>query len=66
MAFDETGQATSYERRIEICGRAYRLLTEQAGFSGNDIVFDPNVLTVATGIEEHQNYALDFLRAVTQ
>ncbi len=64
MAFDETGQATSYERRIEICGRAYRLLTEQAGFSGNDIVFDPNVLTVATGIEEHQNYALDFLRAV--
>jgi 5-methyltetrahydrofolate--homocysteine methyltransferase len=63
MAFDERGQADNYERRIEICTRAYRLLTEQAGFAPEDIVFDPNILTVATGLEEHNNYAVDFIRA---
>ena len=63
MAFDEKGQADTFERRIEICSRSYRLLTEKAGFCGNEIVFDPNVLAVATGIAEHDAYALDFLRA---
>ena len=63
MAFDEQGQATSYERKTEICARAYRLLTEQAAFPPEDIVFDPAVLTVGTGISEHADYALDFIRA---
>ena len=63
MAFDEKGQADSFERRAEICSRAYRILTEQVGFPPEDIIFDPNVLTVATGIEEHNNYAVDFIRA---
>ena len=63
MAFDEKGQADTYERRIEICERAYRLLTEVVGFNPCDIIFDPNVLAVATGIEEHNNYAVDFIRA---
>ena len=63
MAFDERGQADNFERRIEICARAYRLLTEQAGFPPEDIIFDPNILTVATGLEEHNNYAVDFIRA---
>ena len=63
MAFDEKGQATSYERKIEICQRAYRLLVEKVGFNPHDIIFDPNVLAVATGMEEHNNYALDFIRA---
>ena len=63
MAFDEKGQADSFERKIEVCRRSYRLLTEQAHFPPQDIIFDPNVLTVATGIEEHNNYALDFIRA---
>lgn len=63
MAFDEKGQADTFERRIEICSRSYRLLTEKAGFCGNEIVFDPNVLAVATGLAEHDAYALDFLRA---
>jgi 5-methyltetrahydrofolate--homocysteine methyltransferase len=63
MAFDESGQADNFERRIAICERAYRILTEQAGFPPEDIVFDPNILTVATGIEEHNNYAVDFIRA---
>ncbi len=63
MAFDEQGQATTYERKIEICQRAYMLLTEKAGFPAEDIIFDPNVLAVATGMEEHANYALDFIRA---
>lgn len=61
MCFDEDGQAVSYERKIAIAERSYRLLTEKAGFSQNDIVIDPNILTIATGIEEHNNYALDFL-----
>lgn len=63
MAFDEKGQADTYERRIEVCARAYRLLTEQAGFLPQDIIFDPNVLAVATGMDEHNNYAVDFIRA---
>ncbi|MDR2627977.1 MAG: methionine synthase, partial [Dysgonamonadaceae bacterium] len=63
MAFDETGQADTYDRRIEICTRAYRLLTEKAGFNPQDIIFDPNILAIATGMEEHRNYANDFIRA---
>lgn len=63
MCFDEQGQATSYERRIEIAARAYKILTEQVGMNPLDIVFDPNVLTIATGMEEHNSYALDFIRA---
>ena len=63
MAFDETGQADTYARKIEICERAYKLLTEQAGFPPEDIVFDPNIFAVATGIEEHANYAVDFIEA---
>ena len=63
MAFDETGQADSYARRIEICKRAYDILVDQVGFPAQDIIFDPNILTVATGIEEHNNYAVDFIKA---
>ena len=63
MCFDEAGQATTYERRIEIAQRAYRLLTEEVGISAHDIIFDPNILAVATGIEEHNAYAIDFIRA---
>ncbi len=63
MAFDEEGQADSYERRIQICERAYRILTEDVGFSPQDIIFDPNILTVATGMEEHNNYAVDYIKA---
>jgi len=63
MAFDEAGQADSTERRQEICARAYRILTEEVGFSPEDIIFDPNVLTVGTGIEEHNRYALSFIEA---
>jgi 5-methyltetrahydrofolate--homocysteine methyltransferase len=63
MAFDERGQADSFERRIEVCKRCYDLLVEKAGFPPHDIIFDPNVLTVGTGIEEHNNYAVDFIRA---
>lgn len=63
MAFDEQGQADTYERKIEVCQRAYRLLVDKAGFNPNDIIFDPNVLAVATGMEEHNNYAVDFIRA---
>lgn len=65
MAFDERGQADSFERRTEICGRAYGILTQKAGFPPEDIVFDPNILTVATGLEEHNNYAVDFIRTVS-
>lgn len=63
MAFDEQGQADSYERKIAICERAYRLLVDVVHFNPHDIIFDPNVLAVATGIEEHNNYAVDFIRA---
>ena len=63
MAFDEKGQADTYERRIEICQRAYTLLTEQAQFPATDIIFDPNIFPVATGMEEHRRNALDFIEA---
>ena len=63
MAFDEDGQADSLERRTEVCGRAYRILTEEVGFPAEDIVFDPNVFAVATGIEEHASYGRDFIEA---
>lgn len=63
MAFDEKGQATTFERKIEVCGRAYRLLVEKAGYEPYEIIFDPNILAVATGIEEHAAYGLDFIRA---
>ncbi len=63
MAFDEKGQADTFERKIEVCERAYRILTEKVGFCPQDIIFDPNVLAVATGIEEHNNYAVDFIKA---
>jgi len=63
MAFDEQGQADTYERRISICTRAYKILTEQLQFSPEDIIFDPNIFPVATGIDEHRNYALDFFKA---
>src|ERR1700726_4812527 len=64
MAFDEQGQADNLARRKEICARAYRILTEDVGFPPEDIVFDPNILTVATGMEEHNNYAVDYIAAV--
>ena len=63
MAFDEQGQADTMERKIEICTRAYKILTEQVGFPPEDIIFDPNIFAVATGIEEHNNYGVDFIEA---
>jgi 5-methyltetrahydrofolate--homocysteine methyltransferase len=63
MAFDEQGQASTRDEKVRICTRAYRLLTERIGFPAEDIIFDPNILTVATGIEEHNNYAVDFFEA---
>ena len=63
MAFDEVGQADTADRKVEICQRAYKLLTEQVGFPPEDIIFDPNIFAVATGIEEHDNYAVDFIEA---
>ena len=63
MAFDETGQADTYQRKIEICERAYKVLVEKVGFNPNDIIFDPNIFAIATGIEEHNNYAVDFIEA---
>src|SRR3954470_6726490 len=63
MAFDENGQAATRDEKVRICTRAYRLLTEKIGFPATDIIFDPNILTVATGIEEHNNYAVDFFEA---
>ena len=63
MAFDEVGQADTFERKIEICERAYKLLTEKVGFPPEDIIFDPNIFAIATGIEEHNNYAVDFINA---
>ena len=63
MAFDENGQAANYEEKIRICGRAYKILVEEVGFPPEDIIFDPAVLTVGTGIEEHANYGVDFIRA---
>ncbi len=66
MAFDEDGQADTLERRVQICSRAYKLLTEEAGWDPSDIIFDPNVFAVATGIEEHDRYGLDFIEATRQ
>ncbi|MCG8328222.1 MAG: methionine synthase [Chitinophagales bacterium] len=66
MAFDETGQADTTERKVEICARAYRILTEQVGFKPQDIIFDPNIFAVATGIEEHNEYAVHFIEATRQ
>src|SRR5262249_39822243 len=63
MAFNKKGQADNFERKIEVCRRSYRILTEEVGFPAQDIIFDPNVLTVATGIEEHNRYAVDFIHA---
>ncbi len=63
MAFDEKGQADTYQRKIEICERAYRVLVDEVGFPAEDIVFDPNIFAIATGIEEHDNYAVDFIEA---
>jgi 5-methyltetrahydrofolate--homocysteine methyltransferase len=63
MAFDEHGQADNFQRKIDICARAYQLLTERTDFPANDIVFDPNILTIATGLDEHSNYAVDFINA---
>jgi 5-methyltetrahydrofolate--homocysteine methyltransferase len=63
MAFDEKGQAATYEEKIRICERAYRILVDEVGFAPEDIIFDPNILTVATGMEEHNNYAVDFINA---
>src|SRR5690349_21620562 len=63
MAFDEKGQADTEDRKVDICARSYKILTEQVGFPPEDIIFDPNIFAVATGIEEHNNYANDFIRA---
>ncbi|MBW7833433.1 MAG: methionine synthase [Simplicispira suum] len=63
MAFDEQGQADTYQRKIEICERAYRILVDEVGFPAEDIIFDPNIFAVATGIEEHSNYAVEFIEA---
>jgi 5-methyltetrahydrofolate--homocysteine methyltransferase len=63
MAFDEKGQADTYERKVEICERAYRVLVDEVGFPAEDIIFDPNIFAIATGIEEHNNYAVDFINA---
>jgi 5-methyltetrahydrofolate--homocysteine methyltransferase len=65
MAFDEEGQAVTFERKTAVCQRAYRILTEEMDFPGEDIIFDPNILTIATGMEEHNQYAVDFIRATT-
>ncbi|MFH1264040.1 MAG: methionine synthase [Pseudomonadota bacterium] len=64
MAFDERGQADTFERKIEVCGRAYRILTEEAGFPAEDVILDPNVLAIGTGIEAHNGFAVDYIRAV--
>src|SRR5207302_8066231 len=64
MAFDEEGQAVTCDRKVEICQRAYKLLTEEAGFAPSDIIFDANILTVGTGMEEHNDYAVEFIEAV--
>ncbi len=66
MAFDEVGQADTKQRKVEICHRAYKILTEQVGFAPQDIIFDPNIFAIATGIEEHNNYAVDFIEATRE
>ena len=66
MAFDEEGQAVTSDHKVAICERAYKLLTEEVGFAPGDIIFDVNILTVGTGIEEHNNYAVEFIEAVRE
>src|SRR5688572_8433339 len=66
MAFDEVGQADTKERKVEICERAYKILTEQVGYDPQEIIFDPNIFAIATGIEEHNNYAVDFIEATRE
>ena len=66
MAFDEEGQATDVDRKVSICKRAYKLLTEKVGFPPEDIIFDLNILTIATGMSEHDSYALNFIEATKQ
>src|ERR1700709_1460873 len=66
MAFDEQGQADTKQRKVEICHRAYKILTEQIGYDPQDIIFDPNIFAIATGIEEHNNYAVDFIESIKQ
>jgi len=63
MAFDEKGQADTLQRRVDICSKAYQLLTEQVGYDPQDVIFDPNIFAIATGLEEHNNYAVDFIEA---
>lgn len=63
MAFDETGQATEADRKVEICTRSYNILVNKVGFNPNDIIFDPNILTIATGMEEHNSYGIAFIEA---
>ena len=63
MAFDEKGQADTYKRRIDICKRSYEILTKNVGFNPEDIIFDPNIFPVATGIDDHKTYAVDFFKA---
>ena len=66
MAFDEKGQADTIKRKVEICKRAYKILTEEAGYKPEDIIFDPNIFAIATGIEEHNNYGVDFIEATRE
>ncbi len=66
MAFDETGQAVETDHKVKVCQRAFKILTEQVGFAPEDIIFDPNILTVGTGIEEHNNYAINFVEATRE
>src|SRR5690606_4699592 len=66
MAFDEVGQADTVERKVEICVRAYELLTQKVGFPPQDIIFDPNILAIATGIEEHDRYAVNYIEATRE
>src|SRR5678815_3088526 len=66
MAFDEKGQADTKDRKVEICQRAYKILTEQVGFDPQDIIFDPNIFAIATGMEEHNNYGVDFIEATRE
>ncbi len=66
MAFDENGQADTLRKKVDISYRAYKILTEQVGFDPEDIIFDPNIFAIATGIEEHNNYAVDFIEAIKE
>ena len=66
MAFDEEGQATDAERKVQICKRSFKILTEKIGFNPGEVIFDPNILTIATGMSEHDNYGVDFIKAVEE